>query len=57
MMKRVWAAGSNQPTVIAFDPVSTTGVRLDMTSAAPRTTSGFLQISELEVVGPLLNQV
>jgi beta-galactosidase len=50
-----WAAGSNLPTVIAFDPVSTTGVRLDMTSAAPRTTSGFLQISELEVVGPLLD--
>lgn len=50
-----WATGSNQPTVITFDAVSTTGVRLDMTSAAPRTTSGFLQITELEVVGPLLD--
>jgi beta-galactosidase len=32
---------------ITFDPVTTTSVRLDMTSAAPLTASGFLGISEL----------
>jgi beta-galactosidase len=43
-----WAAGSNQPTTITFDPVRTTRIKLDMTSAAPGTGSGFLQIAELQ---------
>jgi beta-galactosidase len=42
-----WAAGSNQPTTITFDPVRTTSVKLDMTSRAPGTADGFLQIAEL----------
>jgi len=35
------------PTTIEFDPVSTTAIRLDMTSRAPNTDHGFLAISEL----------
>jgi beta-galactosidase len=42
-----WATASNQPTTVTFDPVSTTALRLDMTSAAPATGVGFLQIAEL----------
>jgi beta-galactosidase len=45
------AAGSNQPTTITFDPVRTTSVRLDMTSPAPGTADGFLQIAELRFPG------
>jgi beta-galactosidase len=44
-----WATTSDQPTTIAFDPVSTTGIRLDMASPAPDTSTGFLQITELQV--------
>ncbi|MBO0847446.1 MAG: Ig-like domain-containing protein, partial [Nocardioides sp.] len=44
-----WATTSNQPTTITFDPVSTTGIRLDLTSPAPNTSTGFLQITELQV--------
>jgi beta-galactosidase len=44
-----WASASNQPTVISFDPVQTTELRLEMTSPAPGSATGFLQISELEV--------
>jgi beta-galactosidase len=43
------AAGSNEPTTITFDPVSTTSIRLDMTSPAPDTSTGFMQITELRV--------
>jgi beta-galactosidase len=32
---------------VQFDPVSTTAIRLDMTSRAPNTDHGFLAISEL----------
>ncbi|PRY38797.1 glycoside hydrolase family 2 TIM barrel-domain containing protein [Umezawaea tangerina] len=46
-LKIAWAAGSNQPTRITFDPVPTDRVRLDLTSSAPRTSTGFLQIAEL----------
>ena len=46
-----WATASNQPTRITFDPVATTSLRVDMTSQAPWTNTGFLQISELEVSG------
>jgi beta-galactosidase len=34
---------------ITFDPVRTTRLRLDMTSSAPGTSTGFLGISELRV--------
>jgi hypothetical protein len=34
--------------------VSSSAVRVDMTSAAPGTNTGFLQITELEVIGDLL---
>ncbi len=44
-----FASASNQPTSITFDPVSTTRIRLDLTSPAPGTSTGFLQITELQV--------
>jgi beta-galactosidase len=60
-----WAAASNphvqlatasgQPTVVTFDPVSTTRLRLDLTSAHPKAGDGFLAISELEVPGVALH--
>jgi beta-galactosidase len=46
----IFASASNQATTIAFDPVSTTSVRLRMTSPAPDTSTGFMQISELQVL-------
>jgi len=46
-----WAEESEQPTAITFDPVSTTRIRLVMTSAAPGTPDGFVQISELQALG------
>ncbi|MGI8334232.1 glycoside hydrolase family 2 TIM barrel-domain containing protein [Actinomadura scrupuli] len=42
-----WAAASNRPTTITFDPVRTTQLKLDMTSRAPGTATGFLRITEL----------
>ncbi|KJK34566.1 beta-galactosidase, partial [Lentzea aerocolonigenes] len=45
-----WAPGPGQPTRIAFTPVSTGRLRLDLTSRAPRTTTGFLGIAEMSVV-------
>ena len=42
-----WATESNQPTTITFDPVQTNQIRLDLTSRAPNTPTGFLQIAEL----------
>ena len=44
-----FATATNQPTTITFDPVSTTSIRLTMTSPAPNTSTGFLQITELQV--------
>jgi beta-galactosidase len=44
-----FATASNQPTTITFAPVSTTGLRLDLTSPAPGTSTGFMQITELQV--------
>ena len=44
-----FATASNQPTTITFDRASTTSVRLAMTSPAPDTSTGFLQITELQV--------
>jgi beta-galactosidase len=49
-LKITWATGSNQPTSIAFDPVTTSQIRLTMTSPAPGSTAGFLQIAELRAV-------
>jgi beta-galactosidase len=46
-----WAERSEQPTTITFDQVSTTEVRLVMTSAAPGTPEGFVQISEVQAIG------
>jgi beta-galactosidase len=37
-----WAAGSNQPTTITFDPVRTRRLKLDMEA------TGFLQIAEVQ---------
>lgn len=42
-----WAATSNQPTTISFDPIRTKDVRLTLTSRAPNTSHGFIQIAEL----------
>ena len=47
-----WAAASNEPTTMAFDPVTTRTLRLDMTSAAPGTATGFIQIAELRPQQP-----
>jgi beta-galactosidase len=44
------ATASDQPTTLSFDPVHSGRVRLDMTSAAPGTGAGFLQIVTLEVL-------
>jgi len=44
-----WATASNQPTTITFDQVRTSELRLEMTSPSPGSTTGFLQIAELEV--------
>jgi beta-galactosidase len=47
-----FASASDQPTAIEFDPVSTTAVKLDMTSRSPRDpVTGNLTISELEIPG------
>lgn len=46
-LKITWATASNRPTTVTFDPVRTTSVRLDLTSRAPGTPEGFLQIAEL----------
>jgi beta-galactosidase len=45
------ATGSDQPSTITFDLVSTTAVRLVMTSAVPGTPDGFVQLSELAALG------
>jgi beta-galactosidase len=44
------ATASDQPTTLSFDPVRSRRVRLDMTSAAPGTGAGFLQIVTLQVL-------
>jgi beta-galactosidase len=46
-----WATASNQPTTITFDPVTTTRIKLDMTSPFPNASNGFLQIAELGASG------
>jgi hypothetical protein len=50
-----YAPGSDQPSSITFQPVTTTQVKLDMTSRSPASpTTGNLTISELEVIGDVL---
>jgi beta-galactosidase len=49
------ATASGEPTVITFDPVSTTRLRLDLTSAHPKASNGFVAISGLEVPGVALH--
>ncbi|WP_329062862.1 glycoside hydrolase family 2 TIM barrel-domain containing protein [Amycolatopsis sp. NBC_01480] len=44
-----FATQSNAPTTITFQPVSTTSIRLTLTSPAPDTATGFFRITELEV--------
>jgi beta-galactosidase len=44
------ATASGQPTTLTFDAVRSSQVRLDMTSAAPGTGAGFLQIVTLTVL-------
>jgi len=41
--------------VVAFDPVTATRLRLDLTSAHPKAGDGFLAISALEVPGVALH--
>ncbi len=51
-----FATGSDQPSSITFQPVSTTQVKLDMTSRSPGSpTTGNLTISELQVIGDVLS--
>ncbi|GHH72169.1 beta-galactosidase [Streptomyces sulfonofaciens] len=45
-----WATASEQPTTITFEPVSTTALRLDMTSAHPHETDGFLRVVSLRAL-------
>jgi beta-galactosidase len=49
-LKVTWAAESNQPTTLTFDPVVTSQVRLTMSSPNPGTGAGFLRIAELQAV-------
>ncbi len=50
-----FATGSDEPSSITFGPVSTTQVKLDMTSSSPGSpTTGNLTISELQVIGDVL---
>lgn len=43
-----WADRSDEPTLITFGTVSASRLRLDLTSAYPRTPRGFLRLSRLE---------
>ncbi|MFZ1993453.1 MAG: Ig-like domain-containing protein, partial [Solirubrobacteraceae bacterium] len=52
-----FATGSDQPSSITFSPVTTTKVKLDMTSRSPGSpTTGNLTISELQVIGDVLRR-
>ncbi|MGP3979556.1 glycoside hydrolase family 2 protein [Streptomyces sp. KR80] len=42
-----WATESNAATTITFDEVTTSSLRLDMTSPSPGTSTGFFKIAEL----------
>src|SRR6185312_10975041 len=52
-----FASASNQPSTIAFNPIATTEVRLDMTSRTPNDpVTGNLMISEIEIPGTEVSQ-
>jgi beta-galactosidase len=46
-LKITWATASSQPSTFSFDPVTTTQIRLTMTSPSPGTATGFLSIADL----------
>jgi beta-galactosidase len=46
-LRVAWAGESGAPSTVTFDAVSTTSVRLGLTSSAPGTGGGFLRIAEL----------
>jgi beta-galactosidase len=46
----VLATASNQPTMLTFDSVRASQVRLTMTSPTPGTGTGFLQIAAFQVL-------
>jgi beta-galactosidase len=46
-----WATTSDAPTVIAFDQVTGSGIRLDLTSAHPGAVDGAQRITTLTVPG------
>ncbi|MGZ4166070.1 MAG: discoidin domain-containing protein [Solirubrobacteraceae bacterium] len=51
-----FATGSDQPTSITFDPVTSGQVRLEMTSRSPNSpTTGNLTVAELQVIGDRLS--
>jgi beta-galactosidase len=49
-----WATEMDQATIVTFDPVATTQLRLDMTSKSPGTVNGFLRIMELEIISDVV---
>jgi beta-galactosidase len=49
-LKITLATGSNEPTTITFDAVTTSHIRLTMTSPSPGSAAGFLRIAELQAV-------
>jgi beta-galactosidase len=51
------ATTTNLPSTLAFDPINTTQVKIEMTSPAPGTNTGFLQITELAINGKLLEPI
>jgi hypothetical protein len=55
--EETFASGSNQPSTVAFYPIGTTQVRLDMTSRTPNDpVTGNLMISEIEIPGTEVSQ-
>lgn len=44
-----WAVGSDAPTVVTFDPISGSRLRLTLTSGHPGEVQGAVRISKLEV--------
>jgi beta-galactosidase len=46
-----WAAASGEPTVITFDAVRGSRIRLTLTSAYPGETRGAVRIARLELPG------
>ena len=49
-LKTTWATASGQATTLSFGPVTTSQIRLTMTSPSPGTPAGFLMIAELQAV-------